>query len=382
MTLDFGALRGKYLRLMPNGTIDSLLIAESPPNQRSNVPFFFYYDGKDIGDLGGLFEHTMSALYPDMWRAAEESGESLSDVKRTFLRKFSEDGFYLIDETDQILSGLRKSKKREVLNRVRDSGSLLKQIDALARHGYLTNKTKVVLISALGYDVFFDYLKAQSVRSRSGELSLNELMVDKRIPLPYRGNEGDYVRSIRSLKKGQASVIEPSKPRIASKLQAPIPTSPSPSRRIIPLRPPIDRIVVDGSNISCYGMESGIADFTQLLSVYRQLSSKYGFHQVKVIIGPGMRHKEGPKPFEWLEMKFNTEKDRRKTTVFYQAPAGASDDAFIINFAIENDYLILTNDRYLDHKMARPNDRSEIDRRLVKYMVIDENLSITGFPAY
>lgn len=382
MVPDFGRLRGKYLKLMPEGVVNHLLIAESPPNQRSDVPFFFYYDGEDVEEFGGLFENTMSALYPDLWTAAEESGRSCSDVKRTFLKRFSEDGFYLIDETDQALSGLRKSKKKEVLNRVRDSGSLLKQIDALARHGYVTDDTKIVLISALGYDVFFDYLKAHSVQSLSGELSLRELMVDKRIPLPYRGNEGDYVRSIRILKNGQIVANEPTKRKPILTRESPATRSPPPSRKVISLRPPIDRIVLDGSNVSCYGMESGIADFAQLLSVYRQLLSKYGFSQVKVIIGPGMRHKEGPKPFEWLEMKFNTEKDRRKATVFYQAPAGTSDDAFIINFAIENDYLILTNDRYLDHKTARPRDRSEIDRRLVKYMVIDGNLSITGFPAY
>ena len=380
MTPDFEKLRDKYLRLMPSGSIKWLLIAESPPSQRSETPYFFYYDGDDVNELGGLFETTMMALYKDLWNQTVAAGGSYPSIKRSLLTRFSSDGFYLIDETDQILSGLSLTEKRQALVGVRDGGLLLGQLEDLAKKGFLTANSRIVLVSALGYDLFFGYLRGKSIQGRSGSIELKELVVNKRIPLPYRGREAIYIEAIRSLCAG--TVTKTKVPNNRGDSESQTGTMPVGSRKSIATKPPIDRIVVDGSNVACYEMGHEKADLSQLTLAYRQLRTKYGFNTIRIIVGAGLRHKAGLESFEELQRVFEKEKEKRGSRILFQAPARTNDDTHIITYAIENDCLILTDDLYRDYLSAHPHHSKEVERRLVKYMIMDGSLIITGYPPY
>lgn len=146
--------------------------------------------------------------------------------------------------------------------------------------------------------------------------------------------------------------------------------------------PPISRIIIDGSNLACYGMPYGSANVTQLSNSYDQLISDYGFEDVKIIIGSGLWRKVNKQDFESLTKRFESERAIRGHGILFQAPAKQNDDTFIIDYAINEDYLILSNDLYRDHLEERPEDSTEIQRRLVKYMVIDNGLRIVEFPDY
>lgn len=145
---------------------------------------------------------------------------------------------------------------------------------------------------------------------------------------------------------------------------------------------PIDRIIVDGSNVACFGMGRDSADLSQLIKAYGQLRRKYGFSKIRIIIGPRLRHIVGQDSFDGLLSKFEHENERRGERILYQAPARSYDDSYIIKYAIEHDFLILTNDLFRDHAQAYPGDAKELERRLVRYMIMDGDLSIPKFPAY
>ena len=194
-TIDFEAYRRKYLKFMPEGEIKYLLIAESPPNQTREAPWFFYYDEDDAQALGGLFEHTMRARYEERWRNLRWIGRDASASKRALLERFSSEGFYLIDETDELIAGVSKVKKRQALQRVIDSKSLARTIANLANESYLTTATKVAFISCMGYDRLFNHLSTSSVLIDKNEVKLKELLMEVRVPMPF-GND-DNVRQFK-----------------------------------------------------------------------------------------------------------------------------------------------------------------------------------------
>ena len=196
--IDFAAYRTKYQKYLPDGHIRCLLIAESPPRQDGEVPFFFYYDEDDVRRVGGLFKNTMTARYEPQWHGVEWRGERIPGSKRGLLERFSRDGFYLIDETDRMIAGL-KGKKRPILEDVKVSGSLKKQIGDLAKQNLVVRKTRIAFISYRGYDVFFDYLKNEKISVEQEEIRLEALLIDERTPLPYHGNEGLFREFIKSL---------------------------------------------------------------------------------------------------------------------------------------------------------------------------------------
>jgi len=147
-------------------------------------------------------------------------------------------------------------------------------------------------------------------------------------------------------------------------------------------RPPIERIIIDGSNVAHHEMPNRSADVYQLMAAYDQLLSIYGFKQIKILIGPGLRHSVTERDFKELLKKFEDGGARGEEKMLYQAPAGENDDSFIIDYAIEHDSLILSNDLYRDHIERHAGDRVEIQRRLVKYMIMDGDLIISRFPDY
>ncbi|WP_288069056.1 hypothetical protein V7O61_07510 [Methanolobus sp. WCC1] len=138
--------------------------------------------------------------------------------------------------------------------------------------------------------------------------------------------------------------------------------------------PPIKRIIIDGSNVARQDHKNGEGSIKQLLKAYDDLVNKYGFEDVRIIVGAGLRHKAPD--FD----KLNPYIDKK---IALQAPAGVSDDEFIIKKAIEKDLLIMTNDMYREFRSLDQKYENEIQRRRTAYMIDPDTGSFTlQFPNY
>ncbi|MFA5312015.1 MAG: AAA domain-containing protein [Methanomassiliicoccales archaeon] len=155
-----------------------------------------------------------------------------------------------------------------------------------------------------------------------------------------------------------------------------------PKRRSVLPPPPRSGIVVDGSNVALHGTDGKNAEPERLKRCYDELIDVYGFDDVYIIIGPGLRHKMPSEAFEELERYFEARSVGLDHKVLLQAPAGAYDDLFTVQFAIYDDMLILTNDRYRDIIEGRPELEFDIRMRLVKYMFPSGSLIVEKWPDY
>jgi len=145
-------------------------------------------------------------------------------------------------------------------------------------------------------------------------------------------------------------------------------------KRKLNKKPPISRIVVDGSNVARAGLKDGQGSAEQLIIVYNSLKKDYGFDGIVILIGAGLRHHTPD--FEKLKQYIDND-------VVREAPAGTSDDFYIIQFALDNDMLILTNDMYRDFKEKHLELKGQIDMRRVTFMINpDGSLSLGEFPNY
>ncbi len=155
-------------------SIQYLMIAEAPPEERSGR--FFYFEDVDNGD--SLFIETMKVLYPEDYKDTKY----VRAYKKDFLNRFKDDGFYLIDSTDEPMPGLSRSKK-------------LKQIkqSLLALEEKVTNlvekSTKIILVSSTVYEICNDPLK------NMGFNITNEEMID----FPGSGGQVKYRKKLAKL---------------------------------------------------------------------------------------------------------------------------------------------------------------------------------------
>lgn len=147
-----------------------------------------------------------------------------------------------------------------------------------------------------------------------------------------------------------------------------------PESQLILDTPPIKRIIIDGSNVARQDHKKGEGSIKQLLQAYHDLKDKYGFEDVTIIVGAGLRH-DVP-DFEELQPYIDKK-------IASQAPAGVSDDKFIIQRAIEKDLMIMTNDLYREFRDLDPMYAKEIQRRRTAYMIDPDTGSFTlQFPNY
>lgn len=79
------------------------MVAESPPRDGSGR--FFYFEDVDVGD--SLFLELMKALYAD----AQGDPKAIRRRKAEHLERFCDDGFYLIDASQEPIAGESRAVK-------------------------------------------------------------------------------------------------------------------------------------------------------------------------------------------------------------------------------------------------------------------------------
>lgn len=134
-----------------------LFIAESPPKVGSDR--FFYFEGVWDGD--SLFLEMMKVLYPDRYTDTKV----VRATKPEFLRRFQEDGGFLIDTSLKSMEKIQPSAKRRQLRA--ELPGLLERVKGLC-----VEHSKVVLISAPVYGVCLQPLV------RQGYPVINREMID------------------------------------------------------------------------------------------------------------------------------------------------------------------------------------------------------------
>jgi hypothetical protein len=158
--------------------IKALLIAEAPPSKKSQR--FFYFIDVPRGDT--LFLETMKVLYPKEFCSAQHARLH----KKEFLRRFMNDGFYLIDAckfpmpTDASFG----EKKRAIKENLPFLRKALKGISKLC-----DSRTKVILISKSVYVAC------------SSELASLNVINDRMIDSPASGRQRHFRRKLGSLLK-------------------------------------------------------------------------------------------------------------------------------------------------------------------------------------
>lgn len=160
--------RQKY---KPN-VIKFLLIAEAPPPPESKR--FFYFPDVKIHDH--LFLETMKAVYQC------DDTKSIRRQKRKLLERFKNDGFYLIDASDESIKDKSQSGKEK---QIRESlPALIEKVRSL-----VSEDTKIILISKTVYKVCFEELKLK------GFNVINKCS----IPFPCSGQQKRFREKLSSL---------------------------------------------------------------------------------------------------------------------------------------------------------------------------------------
>jgi hypothetical protein len=158
--------------------IKILFVAEAPPSRASRR--FFYFVRVPRGDT--LFLEMMKVLYPSEFAGAKDTRQR----KEEFLRRFKNDGFYLIDACRiPLRKGASLPEKKQA---VRDNLPFLrKTLKDLSR--LVDSRTKAILISKPVYEVCSSQHLDVNVTNRE--------MID----FPGTGNQKKFRRKLRRLIK-------------------------------------------------------------------------------------------------------------------------------------------------------------------------------------
>ena len=118
-------------------------------------------------------------------------------------------------------------------------------------------------------------------------------------------------------------------------------------------------IVVDGNNVAYFNEPKNSPQAKKLVYLYSWLRNNYGF-DVTIFISSALKH---------VATDWDSLQDLIKIGRVQETPAGASDDFYVIQTAIQNDALILTNDRFNDWKVKYPEFKEEIETRRITYHI-------------
>jgi hypothetical protein len=153
--------------------IKFLFIAESPPPEPDVQSSRQFYYTDRIRKDDRLFTNTIRAIYPE---AAELSEPALEEAKDGWLKRFQNDGFYMIEALEE--SQVHEVTKGQRKARIKDSlSALIKRVEELAN-----KDTRLILIKSNVFDE-----AAESLR-HAGFTVLNKELVD----YPGRFNQKAY----------------------------------------------------------------------------------------------------------------------------------------------------------------------------------------------
>ncbi len=147
--MDISIFKNASSEYLPK-VIKYLLIAESPPAFSNSKPEkYFYFSDFPGADL--LFYSVIKAIY-------DHDFVKGIDDRKTHLRKFAEDGYFLIDSVDYPINKTRAGN--DVSNSVRERIILsnkfrfMKKLKRLANEGVINLDTHVILIKETVYNVY------------------------------------------------------------------------------------------------------------------------------------------------------------------------------------------------------------------------------------
>lgn len=172
----YNDLRQQYLP----SHIKFLLIAESPPPAASIPSSRHFYRSDAIRTNDRLFTNTIKSLYPE---ATDKSEPEIQKDKEHWLRRFQQDGWYMIE-------ALKESQKHEATKqqrRAKIQASLPELIERVRK--LVDPDTKIILIKSNVFDV-----AAKPLR-QAGFKVLNTELVD----YPGRFNQRNYRQKLATL---------------------------------------------------------------------------------------------------------------------------------------------------------------------------------------
>lgn len=140
-----------------------LLIAEAPPD---SLQHFFYYENVSQHDY--LFLGIAEALFPALKNQFIDNGRK-SETKEIILRKFKQEGFYLLDFSELPLSLLESDLKSQLPNLIEKTKSVI------------NDDTHIILIKANVYDSVFHSLNAKFKN-----------VINQRIAFPGQGWQKEF----------------------------------------------------------------------------------------------------------------------------------------------------------------------------------------------
>ncbi|MBH50326.1 MAG: hypothetical protein CMG69_06230 [Candidatus Marinimicrobia bacterium] len=157
--------------------IEYLLVAETPPKLNSNRYFYF----ENVYKQDSLFLETMKFLYPN--DTQNFNTKIIRSMKNTFLGKFKQDGFYLIDSLEKPFER-KYSTTQKVRLLINGQNQLLSRIKEL-----LSKNTKVILIAAPVYKANYKFLTENGIPVINKEL----------INFPGSGGQKKYRQKMKSI---------------------------------------------------------------------------------------------------------------------------------------------------------------------------------------
>lgn len=161
-------------------SITVLFIAESPPPSADKASSRHFYRSDRLRTDDRLFVNTVKALYPETESMTEKE---LEPSKEQWLRRFQQDGFYMIEALEESLPHeVTKPERQKLIQK-----ALSRLIE---RVGGLANKqTKLILIKSNVFDVAAEPLKA------AGYNVLNSKLLD----YPGQFNQRAYREKLAKL---------------------------------------------------------------------------------------------------------------------------------------------------------------------------------------
>jgi len=165
-------LRAASLKYKPD-RIKFLFVAEAPP---LNPDRYFYFENISKGDT--FYLETMNALYS----CNRFDSKYLRENKASFLNRFKQDGFYLIDACECPMENNKRSfKERKIRECLPDLRNRISQL--------IFDETKIILILVTVYRVCYVDLKSNGVSV------INECP----IPFPGLGHQKKFRKLLREL---------------------------------------------------------------------------------------------------------------------------------------------------------------------------------------